>query len=57
MTSEAVLLEETRGGVRYLRMNRPETRNALSNELTRALVRGFEAAAADDERVGPRGSR
>ena len=49
MTSDSILLEETRNGVRFLRMNRPETKNALSNELTRALVRGFEAAAADDE--------
>jgi len=49
MTSEAILLEETRNGVRFLRMNRPETRNALSNDLTRALIRGFGAAASDDE--------
>ena len=47
--SESVLLEETRNGVRFLRMNRPEKKNALSNELTAALVRGIEAAASDDE--------
>jgi 2-(1,2-epoxy-1,2-dihydrophenyl)acetyl-CoA isomerase len=29
-------------------MNRPEVKNALSNDLTRALVRSFEAAASDD---------
>jgi 2-(1,2-epoxy-1,2-dihydrophenyl)acetyl-CoA isomerase len=46
--SEPVLLEETRNGVRILRLNRPEKKNALSNELTRALVRGVEEAASDD---------
>ncbi len=48
-TSEPILLEETRNGVRILRMNRPEVKNALSNDLTRALVRSVEAAASDDE--------
>ncbi len=47
--SEPVLLKETRNGVRILRMNRPEKKNALSNDLTRALVRGIGEAAADDE--------
>jgi 2-(1,2-epoxy-1,2-dihydrophenyl)acetyl-CoA isomerase len=47
-TSEPVLLEETRNGVRFLRMNRPEKKNALSNELTSALVRSIEEAASDD---------
>lgn len=45
---EPVLLEETRNGVRFLRMNRPEKKNALSNELTAALVRGIEESASDD---------
>jgi len=49
MASEAILLEETRNGVRFLRMNRPSTKNALSNDLTRALIGGFEAAAGDAE--------
>ena len=49
VTSEPILLEETQNGVRILRMNRPEKKNALSNDLTRALVRGVEAAASDDE--------
>jgi hypothetical protein len=49
MTSEPVLLEKTRNGVRILRMNRPEKKNALSNDLTRALVRSVEEAASDDE--------
>lgn len=44
-----VLLEETAEGVRILRLNRPEKKNALSGELMSALVQGVEAAAADDE--------
>ena len=43
------LLIETRGFVRILRMNRPEKRNALSNDLVKAIVEGVEAAAADDD--------
>ena len=46
-TSEPILLEETRNGVRILRMNRPDVKNALSNDLTRALVRSLEEAASD----------
>ena len=49
MESEPVLLEESRNGVRILRLNRPEKKNALSNELTQALVRSVEEAASDDE--------
>jgi 2-(1,2-epoxy-1,2-dihydrophenyl)acetyl-CoA isomerase len=44
-----VLLEETRNKVRILRLNRPEKKNALSDELVGALVRSFEEAASDDE--------
>ncbi len=47
--SEPILLEETRNGVRILRMNRPEVKNALSNDLTRELVRCLEEAGSDDE--------
>jgi 2-(1,2-epoxy-1,2-dihydrophenyl)acetyl-CoA isomerase len=43
-----VLLEEALGSVRILRLNRPAKKNALSNELTWAIVRAFEDAAADD---------
>lgn len=46
--SEPVLLVETRNGVRFLRMNRPEKKNALSSELTSALVRSIDEAASDD---------
>jgi len=49
MESEPVLLEETRNGVRILRLNRPEKKNALSDELISALVQGVEEAASDDE--------
>ncbi len=45
---EPVLLEETSGGVRILRLNRPAKKNALSDDLVEALVEGVAAAAADD---------
>jgi 2-(1,2-epoxy-1,2-dihydrophenyl)acetyl-CoA isomerase len=48
-TSDPVLLEETRNGVRILRLNRPEKKNPLSNEMGWALVRSVAAAAIDDE--------
>lgn len=35
-TDEPVLLEETQGNVRILRLNRPAKKNALSGDLTRA---------------------
>ena len=47
-TPEPVLLEETRNGVRILRLNRPEKKNALSDELISALVRSVEEATSDD---------
>ena len=40
------LLVENRGAVRILTMNRPEKRNALNTELTRALLEGLRAADA-----------
>jgi enoyl-CoA hydratase/carnithine racemase len=40
------LLVEDRGAVRVLTMNRPEKRNALNTELTRALLEGLRAADA-----------
>ena len=48
-SQEPVLLEETIDGVRILRMNRPDKKNALSSDLVQALIAGIEAAAADDE--------
>ena len=45
----ALLLQEDRGGVRHLVLNRPDKRNALSSDLIRELGAGIEAAAADDE--------
>jgi enoyl-CoA hydratase/carnithine racemase len=42
------LLIENRGAVRLLTMNRPEKRNALNTELTRALLEALRAADADE---------
>ena len=41
------LIVEDRGAVRVLTMNRPEKRNALNTELTRALLDGLRAADAE----------
>lgn len=43
-----VLLQEDRGAVRILTLNRPEKRNALDTALTRALLDALRAADADD---------
>ena len=40
------LLVENRGAVRILTMNRPEKRNALNSDLTRALLDGLRTADA-----------
>jgi len=42
------LLIENRGAVRILTMNRPDKRNALNSELTRALLEALRATDADD---------
>ena len=42
------LLIENRGAVRLLTLNRPEKRNALNTELTRALLDALRAADADE---------
>jgi enoyl-CoA hydratase/carnithine racemase len=42
------LLIGQEGGVRVLRLNRPDKRNALNNGLTRALVDALAAAETDD---------
>jgi enoyl-CoA hydratase len=44
---EPILVEEQRGAVLVLRMNRPEARNALSPELMAALGAAFRRAEAD----------
>lgn len=46
--SEPVLLEETRGHVRFLTLNRPARKNALSGDLIDAINAGFASAAADE---------
>ena len=46
-TDEPVLLEETQGNVRILWLNRPAKKNALSGELTRALVSAIDRANED----------
>jgi 2-(1,2-epoxy-1,2-dihydrophenyl)acetyl-CoA isomerase len=47
-TAEPVLLEETVEAVRILRLNRPAKKNALSNTLTREIVRAIEDASQDN---------
>jgi enoyl-CoA hydratase/carnithine racemase len=42
------LLTENRGKVRVLTLNRPDKRNALNTELTRALLEALRAADTDD---------
>jgi enoyl-CoA hydratase/carnithine racemase len=46
--SVPVLLVEDRGAVRVLTMNRPEKRNALNSELTRALLEVLREADKDE---------
>jgi enoyl-CoA hydratase/carnithine racemase len=46
MGSDPIFLVEDRAAVRILMMNRPEKRNALNTELTRALLEGLRAADA-----------
>jgi 2-(1,2-epoxy-1,2-dihydrophenyl)acetyl-CoA isomerase len=48
-SQEPVLLEETSDGVRILKLNRADKKNALSGDLVQALIAGFEAAAEDDD--------
>jgi len=46
--NEPLLLEETKGNVRILTLNRPAKKNALSDDLVGAIIEGFASAAADD---------
>jgi 2-(1,2-epoxy-1,2-dihydrophenyl)acetyl-CoA isomerase len=49
-TSSPFLLEERKGSVAFLRMNRPEKLNAVNVEMARAMVHGL-LRAADDKAV------
>ncbi len=44
-----VLITDTDAHIRTLTMNRPEVRNAMNDELTRALTTSLEEADADDD--------
>lgn len=46
-SDDPVLLEETHGNVRILKLNRPAKKNALSGELTAAIVTAMDNASAD----------
>jgi len=48
-TTEPVLVQETRGRVRVLRMNRPDARNALNGALIAAIGDALTEAEADPE--------
>jgi enoyl-CoA hydratase/carnithine racemase len=49
MSDTNILLSETRGHLRILTMNRPERMNALSPELSQALVEAFVEAGSDPD--------
>ncbi|MBT6273813.1 MAG: enoyl-CoA hydratase/isomerase family protein, partial [Chromatiales bacterium] len=42
---------ETKDGVRSVTMNRPEKRNAMTDEMLEQLLAAFSGDAAPDERV------
>jgi len=46
--AETVSIDDPVEGVRRFTLNRPEKRNALSNQLRRELLEGLQAADADD---------
>src|ERR671926_1694478 len=48
MVTVTNLLTENRGAVRILTLNRPEKRNALDTELSRALLEALRTADADE---------
>lgn len=49
MTENEILLDERRGDVVWLTMNRPEVRNALSRELVTAIHQAINRAAGDPD--------
>lgn len=44
-----LILYEVKDGVAYLTLNRPDRRNALTQEMMAGIVEGLEAAEADDQ--------
>lgn len=44
----SIVISEDRGPVRHILLNRPQKRNAMNQELLRALVEELRTAAADD---------
>jgi enoyl-CoA hydratase/carnithine racemase len=46
--STEIVLQETRGAVRIITMNRPEKKNAFNNALYHAMAKAIGAATADD---------
>ncbi|HEY7934196.1 MAG TPA: enoyl-CoA hydratase/isomerase family protein, partial [Solirubrobacteraceae bacterium] len=44
----SIVVTEDRGAVRHVVLNRPEKRNAMNQELLRALREELRAAAEDD---------
>src|SRR5215207_6254888 len=49
VSAAPLVLVEKRGPVGLLTLNRPEKHNAMSSALTRELIAGLDAFAADDE--------
>ncbi len=47
--SEEVVLQETRGAVKWVFINRPERRNALNEDVANGIIAAIEAAEADPE--------
>jgi enoyl-CoA hydratase/carnithine racemase len=45
----SIVITEDRGPVRHIVMNRPEKRNAINEEMIRALAEALAAAASSDE--------
>jgi enoyl-CoA hydratase/carnithine racemase len=47
--SEQVVLQETRGAVKWVFINRPERRNAFNEDVANGIIAAIEAAEADPE--------
>src|ERR1700712_1575465 len=50
--SEHVTVEDLAGGVRLIRMNRPEKKNALTGAMSDRMRTALEAADAPDSGIG-----